>query len=136
MKDEDEELQDEEAKLNREEAEERMEIVSEHLKELGRGRFCMADAFDGLASTMPTTPEQIMERGADRTFAEFNIDVFDQTFHGFQAIIDRFGCGAAGVQALKGVISYYSMILEVAEKHEKFCEDKLKRDTDKLNKLL
>jgi hypothetical protein len=88
-----------------------------------------------------------MKAGADRTYAEFNIAVFDQTYNGFQAIIDRFGCGAAGVQALKGVIDYYSQILEAAEKHGTFCEDqgaflkdledKLKQDdTDRLNKML
>ncbi len=129
MKDEEEKM------LAREEAEARMEIISEHVKDAKKDRFCMSDAFNGLASTIPDT-ERIMEAGADRTYAEFNVDVFDQTFHGFQAIIDRFGCGAAGVQALKGVISYYSMILEVAEKHVKFCEEKLKQDTDKLNKMM
>ncbi len=144
MKDErrDEEAEKEE-KLNREEDELRMEIIGEHVN---KDHFCLSDAFNGLASTIPPV-EGIMESGADRTYAEFNIAVFDQTFHGFQAILARFGCGAAGVQALKGTIDYYSLILEVAEKHEKFCEDKgsfseylegkLKQDDeDKLNKML
>jgi hypothetical protein len=97
--------------------------------------FCLAAAVTELGQQIPPK-EVLIASGIDEDAADFNIDVFDEAFIGFQSIVDRFGCAEDGVEALQGIVMYYQKVIEVAEKHEKFCEEKLQEDTHKLNKLL
>ncbi len=96
--------------------------------------FCLASAFTELGQSIPDA-ETLIASGMDENTAAFNIVVFDEAFNGFQSIVDRFGCSSDGIEALKGIVTYYTKVIEEADAHTSFCEEKLQNDSEDLDKL-
>jgi hypothetical protein len=98
--------------------------------------FCLAAAVTEMGAGIPSVEMLVEHDLMEEEDAVFNVAVFDEAFIGFQSIVDRFGCSSDGVAALKGVITYYSKMADEADKHERKCEDKLRDDSERLDKLI